>query len=84
MTDIDGILHCDSCEICIGQDYLETDEYQIGSKALCGVCYANLRKEGILYLDSLDTNSFRVNQRERVLCESGEVKMVTQRFWSLY
>jgi hypothetical protein len=76
MIDSDGILHCDSCQICIGADYLENYEYCVGSKVICGSCHKDLQKTGYLWLDSLYIDSFRANQRQRMLCESGEVKMV--------
>ena len=81
MIDTDGILHCDSCQICIGKDYMENDEYCVGSKVICGSCHTDLKNTGYLWLDSLSIDSFRVNQRQRMLCESGELKMVSR---SLY
>jgi hypothetical protein len=76
MIDSDGILHCESCQICIGKNYLENDEYFVGSKVICGSCHIDLQATGYLWLDSLYIDSFRASQRQRMLCESGEVKMV--------
>jgi len=81
MIDSAGILHCDSCQICIGKNHMESDEYFVGSKVICGSCHRDLKNTGYLWLDSLDVDSFRADRRQRMLCESGELKMVSR---SLY